>query len=129
MNRFSSRNKLSFSIVRLILHSFAILFIAILSGCSSSPESAATYLGNSNELDTLSTPDGFTISPAEADEIRVLRRGNSMVLHHLYFDDSCYYVCAGKAITNGLRINGKSGEVFNPETAKWEPRPIAPGSE
>ena len=118
------------SIIRRSLAWVSLLLLSFFAGCNSAAKPTATYLGDSNELATLSTPTGFTITPAEADQIRVLRRGNSIAVHHLYYDNSCYYVCDGffgskdsYAITSGVRIDGKSGAVYNPETAQWDPRP------
>ena len=108
----------------------ALLVLALWSGCRTTPPASVTYLGDTNELSTLTAPNNFIVSPAEADNIRVLRNGRSIAVHHIYYDDDSYYICDGflgskerTAISRGLRIDGKTGETYNRETGSKEPRP------
>ena len=82
-----------------------------------------TYLGDSNNVDAVATPNGFEITPKEAEQIRIQHAGNSIAVHHIYADDSNYYICDGflgskaaKAVKSGLVINGKTGDVVDRES-------------
>ena len=107
----------------------AVFFTALvctLAGYSSPenpPSANVTYLGDSNNAGTISTPEGFGISPEEADQIRIKQKNNSIAVHHIYADDKNYYICdgffgskTGKAVRTGLVIDGKTGDIVDRET-------------
>ena len=99
------------------------LVLTTASGCPA--PAGVTYLGDSNNVDTIATPVGFEIAPREAEQIRIQQAGNSIAVHHIYADESNYYICDGflgskaaKAVKTGLVINGKTGDVVDRESEK-----------
>jgi len=98
----------------MILFGFTICTVV---GCSAAAN--VTYLGDSNNVDTISTPVGFEITPKEADQVRIQQSSNSIAVHHIYADGRNYYICDGffgsksnKAVNTGLAIDGKTGDVI-----------------
>ena len=110
----------------------AILALAAVigAGCNKAASTTTTYLGDTNSIPTLVTPDNFTVTPAEANDIRVLQNAENIAVHHIYHDADSYYICDGffgsketTALRKGLRINGRTGEIYNRTTGSWDPKP------
>ena len=106
----------------------ALLSIAFV-GCDPQKGGTATYLGDTNQLPSLATPTGFTVTPTEANNIRIAERGNSIAVHHVYHSGDSYYVCDAffgskeqEALTRGLQINGQTGAVFDDDAGEWGPK-------
>ena len=106
------------------------LAIVIVAGCNKTASTSTTYLGDTNSISTLLTPDNFTITPAEANNIRILQNTENIAVHHIYHDADSYYICDGffgsketTAFRKSLRINGRTGEVYNRTTGSWDPKP------
>jgi len=108
-----------------------VIFVAIASiicvGCTSQESDGAAYLGDTNELANLASPEGFTVTPTQANDIRTARHGNSIAIQHIYYSEDSYYICDAffgskerKAITRGTRINGNTGAIYNNKTNSWE---------
>ena len=102
---------------------FIGLILITASGCPA--PAGVAYLGDSNNVDTIATPAGFEITPEEAEQIRVQQTGRSIAVHHIYADESNYYICDGflgskatKAMETGLVINGTTGDVVDRESDK-----------
>lgn len=113
-----------------------IVFLGVIGGCAGTKIEPLQYIGNSNEIQDAPTPDGFAISPMEAERIRGLRTGPKKTIDDFYHDRENYYVCDGfntwgrdrgstdsTARRVGTVINGRTGEVYNRETGLWEPNP------
>lgn len=75
-------------------------------------------------LESLKTPQGFAITPWEADQmVRSSRRLSLKHVYHLYADDRYYYVLDGylgsnsfKAISGGIKMDGQSGRILDDES-------------
>jgi len=77
------------------------------------------------------TPDGFELSPHDADRIystidwERLSYGSS---YRIYFDTHCYYMSSSikintqydSLVENTTQINGKNGQIFNRTLNQWE---------
>jgi hypothetical protein len=78
----------------------------------------AVWTGGSGRVPlSCPAPEGFTISPQEAQAIVEKRFGVSKTVMHIYADSRDYYVVSGffgsdnsKAAKSGVRVNGKTGE-------------------
>ena len=76
---------------------------------------------------SLAAPDGFKISPLEADLYSM--GGGDLYLkfsHHLYADNENYYVYVPFLISNsakakryGIKINGQTGMLWDKKTKQW----------
>ena len=110
---------------------FLSLVLAALQGCSGVGKgmSRVDYLGDTNEVADVATPEGFAISPADAAEI-VLHHRPKKTIDEFYADEQFYYVCDGftgstpqTAIDSGTMINGTTGEIYDRATESWLPDP------
>ena len=106
------------------------ILLCVLLGCSGIGKDTVAYIGNSNEVQSAPTPNGFSISPAEAKEIVQKHRGPKKTIDDYYADDGAYYVVDGFAGSKpqnardfGIKINGTTGEIFDRETNSWLPNP------
>ena len=113
----------------------ALLFLVALmaaQGCSGVGKGMlrVDYLGDTNEVVDKPTPEGFIISPLEAADIVGQHQGRKKTVDDFYADEQFYYVCEGysgsipqTAIDEGLKINGKTGEIYDRITESWLPDP------
>jgi len=115
----------NFFIIPLVVLVAAAAMICV--GCTSHKGDGAAYLGDTNELAKLASPEGFTVTPTQANDIRTTRHGNSIATHHIYYSEDSYYICDAffgskerKAVTRGTRINGNTGAIYNNKTNSWE---------
>lgn len=103
------------------------MLLAGLSGCAT--QKNLQFLGQTHQLHDLPAPDGFYISPQDAEDI-VRERGTIKIsLDNFYHDARNYYVVdalleevrKGRDTGAHTIINGQTGQVHNHETESWNP--------
>jgi len=97
-----------------------VVGLVVLAGCAT-PSVRPVWTGGSHETLLVSrAPEGFTVSPAEADTI--VRQSKILpmkVVYHIYADAQFYYVCDGffgsgshAAYRRGVRVDGRTGKII-----------------
>lgn len=77
----------------------------------------------------LPPPEGFTVTPAEAEAIVVQSRRLCLKhIWHVYADAECYFVHdafffsnSARAARQGVRVHGKTGDIWDRQTKAWIP--------
>jgi hypothetical protein len=114
---------------------FAILLISsFLIGCKSKMENyqPPAYIAWSGpELSMIHPPRNFSITPQQAEEIADAYY-QKHAPRHIYNSKYYYYVCTKlyhensiMPVREGLKIDGKNGDIYDAQSKSWMPCPLS----